>query len=55
MSEENSYFDWEQSFKKKKTEKPRNKLGIPEEQLREHLKKWNKDNLENEDDTGPNE
>lgn len=49
-----SYFDWELSFKKEKTEKPRNKLGISEERFREILKEWKKENLEIEDDTGPN-
>ncbi len=52
--EEKSYYDWELSFKKETTKKPRNKLGISEEQFREILKEWKKDNLEIEDDTGPN-
>lgn len=54
MSKDDSYFDWEQSFKEKK-KNPKNKLGISEEQFREKLKKFRKEDLEIENDTGPNE
>jgi len=48
-----SYYDWEQSFKKKGRNKL-NKLGISEEQFREHLKKWKKEELEIENGTRSN-
>ena len=54
MSKDDSYYDWELSFKEKKKRNKLNKLGISEEQFREHLKKWRKEELEIENGTGPN-
>lgn len=54
VSKDDSYYDWELSFKEKKKRNKLNKLGISEEQFREHLKKWRKEELEIENGTGPN-
>ena len=55
MSKSVSYYDWELSFKKKADPAPidsrvvkkatNNSLGIPDDDFKEFMKKWKKENL----------